>query len=53
MFGKLCWCFGLKSKVHVFDKFYYKNDKFYYNNQNRHKFKLSFVYILGFMEDKT
>lgn len=43
---------SLKSRVHEFSKFYYKNVVLFNNGQNKHKFKLPFIYILGFMKKK-
>lgn len=45
---------SLKSRTYVFDKSYYKSVVLLlYNDQSRHKYKLSFMYIFMFMENKT
>lgn len=43
---------SLKSRIHEFSKFYYKNIVLFNNVQNKHKFKLPFIYVLGFMKKK-
>lgn len=40
---------SLKSRIYAYSKFYYESVVILYNTQNKNKFKLRFIYMLGFM----
>ena len=40
---------SLKNRVYAYGKFYYESVVILYNTQNKSKFKLHFIYMLGFM----
>lgn len=44
---------SLKSKVYAFSKFYYEAAVYYVITKKKKKIQLPFVYILGFIENKT
>lgn len=47
MLGNLS-CYGC-CKFETYGKFYYESVVILYNTQNKSKFKLHFIYMLGFM----